>query len=224
MTKQRERNVTHDGINYKSLKTSQEIRTLTDNDLLEYICFSKDDEVAYCEFVNRFIKDCQSICEKLCARRRLDNHIGLQIASDTFEKVRRYKSYKKPVGCLDEKKAIIGFLYKIALNLFNDHYNKAKRGNEPHSTYFDTFTANTTDLTDSLLKKEITAQIFKKLNEKERTVILIDFEYKKHHKYLPDSIIEKLATELNVKPATIRKIRERAILKVQKAIDEYNEQ
>lgn|GEM_PF-2108657 len=217
--------VTLDSINYKSLKTTQEIKTLTDNDLLEYICSGYGDEVAYNEFVNRYIKDCQDVCERICHRRRLDSHIGVQIVTDTFEKVRRYKSYKRPAtNNSDERKAIMAFLYRISLNLFNDHYNQTKKNSEPHSTYFDDLAANAVDSTNSLLQKEFATQILKSLNTKEQTVMLTDLEYKKHHKYLPDEIVEKLSIELKVKPDTIRKIRERAISKVKKAIEEYNEQ
>lgn len=225
MTKTKNIHVTLDGINYESLKTLQEIKTLTDNDLLEYLCSSKNDEEAYNEFVNRYIKDCGAICEKLCKRRRLDSHIGVQILSDTFEKVRRYKSYKRlETTNLDERKAILAFLYRIALNLFNDHYNQTKKSNEPYSTYFDDFVITTVEPANSLSQKEFAAQILKSLNKNEQTVMLTDFEYKKHYKYLPDWVIEKLSTELSVKPDTIRKIRERAIVKVKTAIDKYNEQ
>ena len=65
--------------------------------------------------------------------------------------------------------------------------------------------------------------ILKKLNPKERKVLIKDIEYKRHQKYLPNDVIISLALELNVKRDTVRKIRERAIEKIKKAIDEINQ-
>lgn len=189
------------------------------------MCSSNGDEVAYSEFVNRYIKDCEIICNKICRYRRLDNHVGLQIVTDTFEKLRLYKSWKSSEASnKDERKAITGFLFRIALNLFNDYYNKTKKDSEPYSTYFDDLSQEIYSVNDLREKKAITERILKKLNANERVVLTTDIEYKRHHKYLPDKIVEKLSGDLKVKPATIRKIRERAINKVKKAIDEYNQQ
>jgi len=63
-----------------------------------------------------------------------------------------------------------------------------------------------------------------KLNFKEQRVILTDLEYKRHHKYLPDDVIDTLAKQLNIKKDTVRKIRERAIEKIKKAIYEINKE
>jgi DNA-directed RNA polymerase sigma subunit (sigma70/sigma32) len=52
---------------------------------------------------------------------------------------------------------------------------------------------------------------------------LADLEYKRHYKYLPDDVIDGLATELNIKRDTVRKIRERAIEKIKDAINEINQ-
>ena len=67
--------------------TSQEILQLSDADLLEYICTTDYGEVAYHEFVNRYIKDVVDICKDLCKWRKLDEQMGVQIAHDAFEKV-----------------------------------------------------------------------------------------------------------------------------------------
>jgi hypothetical protein len=49
-------------------------------------------------------------------------------------------------------------------------------------------------------------------------------EYKRHQHYLPDEVVSKLCEELNVKEATIRKLRERAIAKIKKEINVINGQ
>jgi 5S rRNA maturation endonuclease (ribonuclease M5) len=61
-----------------------------------------------------------------------------------------------------------------------------------------------------------------KLNKKEQVVILTDIDYKRGRKYLPPDVNELLATKINVKLATVRKIRERAVKKIKLAIDEIN--
>ena len=65
--------------------------------------------------------------------------------------------------------------------------------------------------------------ILKKLNKKEQTVILTDIEHKKFQKYLPDDVTEDLTLKLGIKKETVRKIRERAIVKIKEAINEFNE-
>lgn len=206
------------------MKTTPEIKKLSDGDLLEYVCANHGDEVAYSEFVNRFLSELQDICEKLCARKKLDDHIGLQIAIDCFEKARRSASFdKRKANQTDERKAVVGYLYRVAYNLFTDHYNNSKKEVEYHSTYFDELQSEVADLNTLQNQKEVTDQILKKLNKKEQRVLLVDIEYKRHHRYLPDNIIDALSVELGVKPASIRKLRERAKNKVKIAIDEYNE-
>lgn len=207
--------------------TSQHILQLSDADLLEYICTTDNGEVAYQEFVNRYIKEVGEICKKLCKWRKLDEHIGLQITHDAFEKVRRLKSYRKDTSRSNEKKAILGFFYIVCLNLFNDYYNKQKNKGEYVSqpNYFDQISESLKDKPQSNEeRKEITAKILKKLNQKEIRVITVDIEYKRHQKYLPDEVISLLCEELNVKEAGIRKIRERAITKIKKEIDVINGQ
>lgn len=205
--------------------TSQDILQLSDADLLEYICTTDNGEVAYQEFVNRYIKDVGDTCKNLCKWRKLDEQIGVQIAHDAFEKVRRLKSYKKDNGRSNERKAILGFFYIVCLNLFNDHYNKNKNKGEYVSqpNYFNQISESLKDTAYSnQAKMEITLKILKTLNKKEIRVITLDIEYKRHQKYLPDEVISELCKELGVKEASIRKIRERAITKIKKEIDVIN--
>jgi DNA-directed RNA polymerase sigma subunit (sigma70/sigma32) len=71
-------------------------------------------------------------------------------------------------------------------------------------------------------KKDIALSILQKLNKREQKVILKDIEYKKHFKYLPDDVTETLSVEMGVKKDTIRKIRKRAIEKINKLINGIN--
>ena len=207
--------------------TPQYILQLSDADLLEYICTTDNGEVGYNEFVNRYSKDINDICKKLCKWRKLEEHIGIQIAHDALEKVRRLKSYRKDNSRSNDKKAILGFFYTVCLNLFNDYYNKNKDKGEfvSQPNYFDQISESLKDTAQSNeAKKEITAKILKKLNSKEIRVLTVDIEYKRHQKYLPDEIILELCEELKVKVSGIRKIRERAITKIKKEIDAINGQ
>jgi DNA-directed RNA polymerase specialized sigma24 family protein len=202
---------------------------LTDSELIEQLCSSKDDVLLYGEFVKRFNSDLQKECERICKNRKLDLHIGRQIAHDTFARLRKYKSFKTDeIKLVDRHRAILVYLTRISTRLFSDHHRNQKVETVIHKTYFE-------DILDSIempeedvsrLKqiKEITVQIFRKLNAKEQKIILTDIDYKRHHKYLPDDIIESLAEEFGVKSDSIRKIRERAISKIKNAINEINEQ
>lgn len=202
------------------------INQLSDVQLLEHLCSTDNDEHHYDHFVKRFLPDVQDHCQGVCKTRKLDNHIGQQIAHETFERVRKYKSYKKDGSKLqDDRKAILRYLKTISTHLFNDHHNNQKKKDIVHKSYFDDIkeaASESIDIKTLEFKKDIAVIIFKKLNKKEQAVVLKDIEYKKHQKYLPDDVTTVLAKELNVKPGSIRKIRARAIEKIKTAINEVN--
>lgn len=205
-----------------------QLTLLTDLDLLIALCTEQNDGELYSEFVRRFLPDVKEECIRIGNRRKVDKHLSLQIAHDTFEKVRKYKTFKTDgIKIPNSRKAILVYLYSIATNQFNDHYNREQKKNDNfnHKTYFDDLI-----LHDGLeLKPEVLLQlkeralkVISKLNKKEQAVFLTDLEYKKHQKYLPDEINEQLAKELGVKKESLRKIRERAITKIKIAFDEIN--
>lgn len=201
-------------------------KRLSDLELISFLCSVDDDQAAYEEFVRRFYKDLESECKRRCKARKLDEHIGIQVAHDTFEKVRRHKTFRvEEMNSVNSKKGILLYLIRISINLFNDHFRKEKRKKEQvyHKMYFeDLIGSNEVKNDPSSLKqiKELTLKVFKTLNPKEQKVILVDIEHKRHSKYLPDDVNERLSEELGVKRGSIRKIRERAIQKIKKAIDE----
>lgn len=199
---------------------------MSDVQLLEHLCSTDDDSHSYDAFVRRFLPDVQFHCDKICSTRKLDIHLGRQIAHETFERVRKYKSYSRDGSKIpDDRKAILGYLKSIAIHLFNNHYNQEKKKDIVHKSYLDEIMQTATQAVDlkSLKEtKDIALLILKKLNRKEQAVILKDIEYKKHQKYLPDDVTTSLASELGVKPDSIRKIRARAIYKIKSALDEIN--
>jgi DNA-directed RNA polymerase specialized sigma24 family protein len=202
------------------------ISELTDIQLLKNLCSSKDDAELYEEFVNRFNKELVEECKRICSARQLHDHIGIEIANTVFERVRKYKSFKANwLKHPDPHKAILIYLFRFCINLFNDHHKKEERNKSipDFKCYFENLyisTAEEKDVETLKGKKERSISIINKLNYKERKVILADFEYKKFQPYLPDDICERLAEELGVEVATIRKIRQRAIAKINKAINE----
>lgn len=202
------------------------ISKISDVRLLEHICSTDDDQDYYDHFVERFLPDVQDHCKKLCVIRKLHRHVGEQIAHETFERVRKYKTYSRDGSKIpDDRKAILVYLKQISIRLFNDHYNKETKKEIVHRTYFDSIMQavnETVDVKALKNKKDIAVIIFGKLNKKEQVVIAKDIEYKKHQKYLPDNVTAELSAELKVAPGTIRKIRARAINKIKKAIDEVN--
>ena len=202
------------------------IAQMSDVQLLEELCSTEEDEHHYDQFVKRFLADVQKHCNAVCIARSMDKQVGQQIAHEVFERVRKYKTYSKDGSTLpDNRKAILVYLKRIATNLFNDYYNRVKKRDIPHRSYFDDIFEAARDKIDVKAlkdKKDVALTIFKKLNKKEQTVVLKDIEYKKHQKYLPDDVTADLAHELKVRPDSIRKIRARAIEKIKSAIDEIN--
>lgn len=204
-------------------------KLLTDLELLCHLCSVEDDEDAYNEFVRRFYDEIRAECENRCKARKLDKHIGIQIAHETFEKVRRHKTFREDeIKIADSRKGIFAYLVRISVNLFNDYHRREKKQSDQvnHKTYFDDLIGTAEVKKDpARLKqiKDLALEIFKRLNQREQKVVLADTEYKKHHRYLPDDVTERLAAELGVQKNTIRKIRERAIQKIKTAINEFNQ-
>lgn len=215
---------------YNEKLALDQLRLLTDIQLLTALCSEQDDNDLYTEFVKRFHTKLQQECTNVCKKRKLDLHIGQQICHEVFEKLRKYKSFKADeVKIVSSHKAILVYLFRIARNLFTDWHNKEKKAKEPYvgRSYFD-------ELAESLKppegveillwKKEMSLKIINKLNSKEKIVMLTDLDHKKQQRYLPDEITELLAEKLGVKKPTIRKIRERGINKIKTALDEINQQ
>ena len=200
---------------------------LSDVALLEHLCSTEDDTSLYLEFLKRFLPDVERECTRQCNKRKVDPHVGTQIAHETFERVRKYKKFRKDeIKLSNERKAIVVYLFRISTRLFNDHYKKSNKKEIIHKTYFDDFAQNIEASSDGerLQKTRDTSElIFKTLNKNEKIVLLKDIEYKKHHKYLPDEVLDELAETLNVKRDSVRKIRERAIEKINKAFDAINQ-
>lgn len=193
--------------------------------LLEKLCSEEDDALLYAEFSKRFLPDLEKECAEICKGRKLHPHIGRQIAHDTLEKVRKYKKFRiDQVVVNDAHKGILVYLFRISINLFNDYHRKTKASQDQvfHKTYFENIleSATISDTFELKEKKDFALKLFKALNTKEQKVILTDIEYKKFHKYLPDDVNQRLAEELGVKSSSIRKIRERAIAKLQNLINE----
>lgn len=222
-------NVTLHRIKVERLIKQDKTRLFSDVELLSQLCSLDEDQEVYDEFVRRFYKDLEEECKRRCKARKLDKHIGIQVAHDTLEKVRRHKTFRADeMNYKDSRKGILVYLFRISINLFNDHHRKEKKQNDqiPHKMYLEELIGEISLKKDpALLKrtKELTLQVFKLLNPKEQKVILVDIEYKKHNKYLPDDVNERLSVELGVKKDSIRKIRERAVQKIKKAIDEINQ-
>lgn len=202
-----------------------ELKKLDDIGLLELLCKTDKNEV-YDEFVNRFYNDVLEQCQIKCKSRNIDLHIGKQIAHETFERVRKYKSFdKSKLNTKNARKAILGWLYRFLIRLFYDYHNSQKSKEVQINSYFDDLAeySESIDVENLAFKRDLANIIFNKLNKKEKEVVLADLEYKRGQKYLPDDINETLANSLGVKKASIRKIRQRAINKIKLALDEINQ-
>lgn len=222
-------NVTLPRTKSRRLINQRQTKLSSDLELLRHLCSVQDDQEAYNEFVHRFYDDVKAECERRCKGRKLDKHIGIQVAHETFEKVRRHKTFREDeIKITDSRKAILVYLIRISINLFNDHHRKEKKQKEQvnYKMYFEDLICTAEIENDpARLKqiKDLTLRIFKSLNQKEQKIVLADVEHKKHQRYLPDDVTERLAAELGVKKDSVRKIRERAIQKIKTAIDEFNQ-
>lgn len=209
------------------MNTPLEIVKLTDRELLETLCSTEDDNALYAQFLDRFLPDVEHECLRICTKRKLDPHIGQQIAHETFERVRLYKSFKTDeIKLADERKAILAYLNRISSRLFSDHHRKQKSTEVTHRTYFDDLLNEGGSQIDNISakrKKDIAEAIYKKLTESERKVILADLEFKSHHKHLPEKVVDELIEQLGVKRDSIRKIRARGFNKIKNAINEINQ-
>jgi RNA polymerase sigma factor (sigma-70 family) len=197
---------------------------LDDIELLEHIKESND-AFAYKEFVDRFYTVVRDECITKCKLRKIDPHVGEQIAHETFERVKKSNSFDKSrLNGADSRSAIIGWLYKISCNLFYDYHNSKKNAETKKYSYFDELLNETSEINTGSLEetREIAIMVLNKLNPKEREVIITDLEYKRLRKYLPQDVNESLAARIGVKKESIRKIRERAVKKLKNAIDEIN--
>ena len=208
----------------KNLNKIPNIKVLTDIELLERLTASDEDAV-YEEFVKRYYQAVKDECLLKCKKRKLDKHIGEQIAHDTFARIRKSRSFdKKKLSCKKPEQAILGWLYRIQSNLFNDFHKSQTIKTEQVEFYFDELVSevrsiSVKDLSD---KRDIAEKIFSKLSPKQKIVILKDIEYKRFQKYHNPDVLDELAQELGVAKSSIRKIRERAIKKIKDAIDEIN--
>ncbi len=185
-----------------------------------------DDPEAFKELVKRFLPIVQGHCLTRCQLRKLDKHIGIQLAHDTLEKVRKSKSFRREkLNGPDSDSMITGWLFRISSNLFYDFHNSQKNKDLVYESYFDDLFNKASEINVISLaeKRDLALKILKVLNLKEREVVLTDLEYKRLQKYLPEDANESLAQRLGIKKDTIRKIRERAIKKLNKAIDEINQ-
>ncbi|WPQ63811.1 hypothetical protein SIO70_02925 [Chitinophaga sancti] len=204
-----------------------ELAIIPDLELLEKLCSTQEDQELYAEFVSRFVEEVVIYCCDICKKRNIESHVGKQIAHDVFERVRKYKSFKADeIKIPNHRTAILVYLKRISISLFNNFHNENKRTDIIHKTYFDDIFESVEKSPDALGlkdKKDFALFIFGRLNKKEQTVILADIEHKKFQKYLPDDITQNLSAQLGVKKESIRKIRERAIEKIKKAINEFNE-
>jgi DNA-directed RNA polymerase specialized sigma24 family protein len=208
------------------LQPEPQLDTLSDLQLLRLLCTSDEDDELYKQFVRRFLPDVKQECKKKCELQKLDKHIGETIAHEVFERVRQYKSFKNDkVRIKNEHRAVLAYLSSIAGHLFLDHFRNEKRKTDLHSTYFDDFREQAASIDPTRLKdiKDMSKLIFKKLNSKEQAVVLADLEHKRFGKYLPDEVTLALSQDLAIKPASVRKIRERAKLKINKLLQAINE-
>lgn len=208
------------------MRPEAQFASLPDLELMDALCSTRDDQSLYNELVRRFLPELKQLCLKKCKLRNIDAHVGEQISHEVFERVRRYKSFKKDkIRTQDGHAAILSYLTRFATRLFLNYFDEQKRKEELPDSYITQFRDEASAADPARLQEimEKTAQAFSKLTPRERAVVLADIEYKKHTKYLPDDVVKNLSQRHGIKPDTIRKLRQTAKQKLQQAFDEINE-
>lgn len=153
------------------METSIHLSKLSDTELLTALCSQDQDEGLYNNFMQRFWIDLEKECTNICLKRKIDSQVGQQIVQETFERVRKYKSFKTDAIKLpDGRKAILVYLFRIANRLFNNHYARQGKLEIVHKTYFEDIAADikvNIDAKDLKSKKELSIALLKKLNHNE---------------------------------------------------------
>ena len=140
------------------------------------LCSSNDDDALYEHFVGRFLPDVQKECKRICENRKIDPHVGLQIAHETFERLRKYKSFKTDeIKLPNERKAILVYLYRFCIRLFDTYHKKAEKSEVNFKSYFDDILSpqekRSADIKSLKEKKDLAVLIMENLNPKERKII-----------------------------------------------------
>jgi DNA-directed RNA polymerase specialized sigma24 family protein len=193
---------------------------------------------AFVEFVKRYQKDLYRQCKIVCQKQRYDQHVARDIAHNVFYKVEKYANSfncDKGTGQSPRDKIIL-WLIKIAKNELFNYYQEIKdkkelflndvlENNPLPASLIQIDNGDQEEENEAKLesREQAVEMILSVLTDKERAVYLAYKQYETDGKYLPREIIKGLTIRLNLKPASLRKYKQRAEEKIIEAIKQLNQ-
>jgi len=208
-----------------------------DHELLELINEPSTSNQAFEEFYKRFKDFVLKVCRQCCRAFDHSDQLADDIFQQTFLKVlnKAYTFQKK--GGLDKEQytgEIKGWLSRIARNELinflrkNPDEKSLTIHNRVKAEDIEELLPNTASDPEKTIQPSIQKGLLDKglslLSEEERMVLMtymLYYDQRSPNKHLPDEIIKTLTTKLNVKAASLRQIKSRALKKLMKLKDEF---
>lgn len=209
-------------------KTSNEL-------LLLYISDIKDSPVlgekAFLEFYKRY-KDivwgaCNSICDRLIETKGIED-LSQEVFTTVYERAETFKTS----GCKNDEdivKRIKSWLFSIALNQYRDwirQEDKKLTKEELAKFYLPRTELNHESLVKRSEESKIFDEAWNELDPREQNILRTTYLYydpNKDNNRLPSHIVEDLASYHGTNKPYIRKIRQRALTKLEKACQELTQ-
>ena len=208
-----------------------------DHELLELINDKLNSNYAFEEFYERFKHFVLKICKKTCDSFDNSDQLSYDIFQNTFIKV-LYKAHTFQKRGGQEKEnytnEIKAWLSRIARNEFinflrkNPDEKKLSDQNRVKSMDVEDFIQGPdAEVNEILDKPSVQKNALDKglalLSEEEKLVLMtymLYYDHRNPNNHLPDEIIKNLTSKLNIKAASLRQIKSRALKKLMKIKEE----
>lgn len=179
---------------------------------------------AWEEFYKRYARYLWNCCLNQCKSLPDGESVALDIFQGTMQKIYG----RAELFDVKRNSGIKGWISRVSQNEFHNYFNKYHlnfTNDQPEDIEDEVEIENNNEIDEELATKIETIKfdqlklLLSKLNEKEYKILITCMSYyqmDKPNTHLPDNEIEKLCKEFNIKPASIRQIKRRALLKLQK--------
>jgi RNA polymerase sigma factor (sigma-70 family) len=204
----------------------------TDDDLLVFITWKKDDPETACEawaeFYRRHVDYLFGVCYKAFWKTLKSRDRVSDLVTDTFKRVYEHADSFKPSGVKDAeamRKRVRAWLGTIARRLFLDRLpptdNQPAECQLEQDHWQNIPQPEAAEESDSELITVVKTAYQKVLTEREQEVIRVTLHWydpSSDHQRLPNEVAAELAKHLGTTPENLRKIRERALAKLKEEI------
>lgn len=208
------------------------MRTETDEDLLEFVQFADTDKQianqATLELTRRYLSMLESYCRKIVQQYPDIGLDGEDLALMAFSRaIEKAHTYSPAVDPEKSTARTFAWLKQIAKNALIDHLRNPKRGQVRLVDALGAQSVNQDDLLDFLIASEnsmVTTEFrqqaldaFDRLSDREQFVLIMTIELRfgsPKRDYVARGTAPELASHLGLTPEGVRKIRSRAIKKI----------